>query len=387
MRSGRAGSEDDVVVVGGGPAGSASAILFAAQGRRVLLLDAARFPRAKPCAEYVSPGGVEILARLGALERIVANHPHRWLRGMQLQAPSGRARHLIEYQTADGGARLGLSVSRLVLDTTLLELARASGVEVREGFPVRDVWQADGRVRGVIGPDGEQLAAGLVIGADGLHSVVARAVNARRSACWPRRLGLVAHWNDVDWPEDFGCMLVGRRGYVGIAPLDDRGHVSVGVVGGMPRGRLGPPVAVLAAALAEYPELDARLQRGSLAGPVRGVGPLATRVRKPAGPGYRLVGDAAGFFDPFTGEGIYRALRGAELVTAGIDDYAQARERAFSTKQRLVALIQIFVQTPPLMDFAVARLQRRPGVARDLGRVLGDLVPARLDLAWQLLGP
>jgi menaquinone-9 beta-reductase len=203
----------------------------------------------------------------------------------------------------------------------------------------------------------------------------------------PRRLGLVAHWNDVDWPDDFGCLLVGRRGYVGIAPLDDRGQVSVGLVVGMPSGRLGPPLAALQAALSDYPEVYARLKRGRLASPVRGVGPLATRVRRSAGPGYRLVGDAAGFFDPFTGEGIFRALRSAELVAACTDHYPRARQRAFSTKQRLVALIQIFVQTPRLMDFAVARLQQRPAVAQDLGRVLGDLAPARLDLAWRLLGP
>src|SRR5450631_2308869 len=108
----QAQSSFDVIVVGAGPAGSATASLFAQQGRRVLLLDAARFPRAKPCAEYVSPGGVAILERLGALERIEATPTHRWLRGMQLRSPRG-SRHLIEYHTLDGSARRGLSVPRL----------------------------------------------------------------------------------------------------------------------------------------------------------------------------------------------------------------------------------------------------------------------------------
>ncbi|HLZ30262.1 MAG TPA: NAD(P)/FAD-dependent oxidoreductase [Chloroflexota bacterium] len=379
-------SSYDVIVVGAGPAGSASASLFAEQGRRVLLVDAARFPRSKPCAEYVSPGGVAILQRLGALARIEAAGTFRWLRGMQLRAPNG-GRHLIEYSADDGRQKQGLSVPRLVMDAALLEVARARGVEVREGFRVRDVWRADGRVRGVNGPQGERVAAELVIGADGLHSVVARALKARRPAPWPRRLGLVSHWANVDWPEDFGCLLVGPRGYVGIAPLDHAGQVSIGLVRGMPRGRQGASAAALEAGLAEYPDLRGRLRQGRLAGPVQGVGPLATRVRASAGPGYRLVGDAAGFFDPFTGEGIFRALRSAELVAACPDAYARARTRAFSTRARLVALIQVFVQTPRLMDFAVQRLQRRPHVAQELGNVLGDLAPARLDLAWRLLGP
>jgi len=376
----------DVIVVGAGPAGSASASLFAAQGRRVLLLDAARFPRSKPCAEYVSPGGVAILDRLGALERIEAADTHRWLRGMQLRSPAG-ARHLIEYHAPDGGARRGLSVPRLVLDAALLEVARARGAEVREGFRVRSAYLENGTVRGVIGPDGERLGADLVIGADGVHSAIARVAGARRRALWPRRLGLVCHWEHVDWPDDFGHMLVGRRGYVGVAPLDDHGRLSVGLVGGMPRGRVGASSALLEAGLSEYPELHQRLRQGRLISPVQGVGPMATRARECGGPGYRLVGDAAGFFDPFTGEGIFRALRSAELVATATcpASYAQSRRRAFSAKERLVALIQVVVQTPRLMDLAVERLQRRPQVARDLGSVLGDLMPPRLDLAWRLL--
>jgi flavin-dependent dehydrogenase len=182
-------------------------------------------------------------------------------------------------------------------------------------------------------------------------------------------------------------MWVGPRGYVGVAPLDTNGLVSVGLVRAMPRGRLGPSAAALAAGLSDYPELQKRLSSGRPAGVVQGIGPLARQVRTCAGPGYALIGDAAGFFDPFTGEGIFRALRSAELVAQCPTSYARERRRAFAAKERLVALIQVFVRTPRLMDFAIRRLQDRPLVARDLGNVLGDLQPARLDLVWRLLGP
>jgi flavin-dependent dehydrogenase len=373
----------DVIVVGAGPAGSTAAAKFAEQGRRVLLVDAAFFPRAKPCAEYISPGAVTILERLRALDRL---HARRWLRGMQLQAPGG-ARHLVSYQAGDGMQRYGLSVARLTLDSILLTIARERGAEVREGFRVRDLWRDDARVGGIVGTSGERLAAGLVVGADGLHSVVARGLGARRPVIWPRRLGLVAHFEGVDWPEDYGRMLVGRHGYLGMAPLDDSGLVTVGLVQSLPRGHLGPPAAALQAALADFPELAARLSKGRRATQVAGMGPLATRVSACAGPGYALIGDAAGFFDPFTGEGIFRALRSAELLTKCPERYAANRARAFAAKERLVALIQLFVQSPRLMDFAIQRLATRPAVARELGCALGDLEPARLGLAWRLLGP
>src|SRR6267143_2887965 len=98
--------------------------------------------------------------------------------------------------------------------------------------------------------------------------------------------------------------------------------------------------------LAHYPELQKRLRRGHISGPVLGIGPLARRVRHPAGQGFALVGDAAGFFDPFTGEGIFRALRGAQLLAANPETYAANRRHAFTAKELLVVLVQLFVQTP-----------------------------------------
>ena len=376
----------EIVVVGAGPAGSATAALFAEQGRRVLLVDKAHFPRHKACAEYVSPGGVAILERLGALARIESAGKRRWLRGMAITAPSGQA-HLVECHAADGRPRRGLSVARLVLDHSLLEVAAAGGTAVRQGFVVREVLEAAGRVCGVVGDDGEQIRADLVVGADGLHSVVARQLHLSRRTLWPRRLGLIAHYGGVDWPEDFGHMLVGRPGYLGAAPLDHDGLVTVGLVRPMPTARLGSPAAALEAGLATFPSLAGRLKDAHLVGPVVGTGPLARRVRRVTGPGFALVGDAAGFFDPFTGEGIYRALRGAELLASAPERYARARAMAFGAKERLVMLLQVLVQVPRLTDFAVSRMRSRAAVAGELANMVGDLQPARLDVLWRLLGP
>jgi menaquinone-9 beta-reductase len=274
-----------------------------------------------------------------------------------------------------------------VLDLILLEVAADRGAEIHQGCVVRDVLRDGPRVTGVASHTGERIKADLVVGADGLHSVVARQLGLSHDSLWPRRLGLIAHYAGVDWPEDYGQIVVGSTGYAGAAPLDHDGLVTLGVVRAMPSTRLGSPAAALQAGLSRFPSLASRLSHASLTSPIIGIGPLARRARRVAGPGFALVGDAAGFFDPFTGEGIYRALRGAELLTACPDTYAEARATAFRAKERLVALLQVLVQAPRLTDFAVGRLRSRPGVAAELATMVGDLCPARLDVLWRLLGP
>ncbi|HET6315089.1 MAG TPA: NAD(P)/FAD-dependent oxidoreductase [Chloroflexota bacterium] len=386
----------EAVVVGGGPAGSSTARELARQGHEVLLLDAARFPRRKACAEYISPGGAAILERLGVFEILGNRNAGRWLDGMTIRAPSG-ATHLVDYRDTRGDPRRGLSIARTCLDAALVRLAKASGVTVREGCRVSSVLADGDRVRGVRLVSGQEIKARLVIGADGLHSVVARAAGPPLRVVWPRRLGLVAHLDGIEWPERSGQLLVGQHGYVGVAPLDEHGLLTVGLVRPL-KGARGPAGNLFAAELSQYGDLAARLARGQRAETVMGIGPLARRVRACAGAGWLLVGDAAGFFDPFTGEGIFRALRGAELAAAyshGVlstdcerpVEYARQRQRAFAAKERLTAIIQVFVQCPRLLDLAIRRLEQRPAVARQLGDMLGDLAPARLGVVAHLLSP
>jgi geranylgeranyl reductase family protein len=380
----------DVVVAGGGPAGSVTAALLAQRGHRVALVDRARFPREKPCAEYVSPGGLAILQRLGVLERLEAQSLRR-LRGMWVHAPSG-ASWLVQY--SHGVERAwAAAVRRTDLDAVLLDVARASGVTVHEAHTALGLPRQGAAVTGLVvrDPHGTvtELNARLVVGADGVHSTVVRELGVRRPVAWPRRLGLVAHFRGVGWHEDVGQMHVGSSAYVGLAPLGD-GSVSVGLVRRLPKGHLGPPAQALDQALRQFPSVAARLQQGKLEGSVLGVGPIGHVVTQVAGPGWLLVGDAAGFFDPFTGEGIYRALRGAELAAEAADQalrsdgavadiglgYAAQRSAVFRDKTRLTRLIQVFVRTPPLLAYALARLAGRPTIGQRFANVLGDLEPA-----------
>jgi menaquinone-9 beta-reductase len=375
-----------VVVVGAGPAGSATATLLARRGHRVMLLDKARFPRPKPCAEYLSPGAAALLHDLG-----VDTHGGRWLRGMQVIAPSG-ARHTVEY----GNGCQALSMPRTRLDARLLQRARDHGVEVREQQRVEGVVLEHRAVRGVV-VNGEPLAATCVVAADGLNSSIVRALGLRRASRWPPRLGLVAHVRGVAWPEDVGQMWIGQHAYVGLAPVGED-VLTLGLVCNLLRRRRESAQQVLWTRLSAFAEVHRRLANAEIVGPVRGVGPLAHAVRATSGPGWLLVGDAAGFFDPLTGEGVYRALKGAHLAADAVDralagdlqalpGYQRARREAFAAKERLTALLQLFVRVPGLMNYVVDRLQRRPRIAQRLARVLGDLEPAETADVWALLKP
>jgi geranylgeranyl reductase family protein len=386
----------EVIVVGGGPAGSVTAALLAERGHRVLLLDKARFPRHKACSEYVNPAGTRLLAALGLERELDALGAHR-MEAMLIHAPGGQRFAADFAAAAPSGHAIGLS--RYRLDALLLDRARDAGVDVREGVHVRDVVREGGRVRGVVATVGgarETLRASLTIGADGRSGVISRTLGLDVPRRWPRRTGLVAHFAGVAGLDRWGEMHVTGGGYVGLAPLED-GRTNVAVVAASDdvAGRQGTLEAFFAERLAAIPAVAAKLAGATRVGGIRGVGPMARRARRVAGDGFLLTGDAASFLDPFTGDGIYEALRGAMLaapVASGalrdrevsarrLARYRAARRRAFWAKTQVCWLVQGFIATPPLMDYATARLDARPAVATTLAGVLGGLYPARWGLS------
>src|SRR5215203_3684864 len=172
-------SRAQVIIVGGGPAGSATAFHLARQGIDVVVLDRARFPRDKPCSEYMSPQASRILNDLGVLQRVEdAGAAH--LAGMRVRAPNGTSFHgrYADVERHHGFRDRGLALRRTILDGLLLDRAREVGARVREGVRVMSLAHAGGRVVGVEVLDGHgaprMLSASLVIGADGLRSIVSR---------------------------------------------------------------------------------------------------------------------------------------------------------------------------------------------------------------------
>lgn len=391
----------DVLVVGGGPAGSSLAVALARKGVDVLLVDRARFPRPKPCAEYLSPEASRVLASMGALERVERSGAAA-LSGVRVRAPNGLviAGDFVAPHGFRAYADRGLSVRREVLDEILFDCARAAGARVVEGLRIADVLRdASGRIVGARrqGDGAEPIRARFTIAADGLRSVVARRLDLAKTKRWPRRLALVTHFVGVRDVGEHGEMHVERDGYVGIA---DVGHGATTVALVVPASRAkaisANREAFLDAWLVAHPHLAERFMFAERVSPVVVTGPFGAYSRRAWAPGAALVGDAADFFDPFTGEGIYAALRGGELLAdalvagleaddggeAALRDYDRARRREFGGKWIVERVIGAVVGSPPLINRAAKRLSARKDLADLLIGVTGNFVPASEVVRW-----
>jgi len=399
----------DAVVVGAGPAGSGTALRLARAGASVLLLDRARFPRHKPCSEYLSPETVRLLGDLeaAALADVEARAPAR-LYGMRIVAPDGAeavGRFSSDHRWPTPRP-YGLALPRADLDFVLRHAAQRAGATVREGVVVEDLLYEAGAVGGVVvrevgSGNRETIRTRVVVGADGLRSVVARRLGGLRHG-WPRRVAFTAHVAGVAGVGEMGEMHVGRRGYVGLGPVGG-GVTTVALVVPANEARLGQGTSWrdrFLPALEAFPRLAGRFVGAELVREVLAVGPLAqwSRCAIADGGGACLVGDAADFFDPFTGQGIFAALRGAELIApiliaalategngplprVALAPYARARRRAFLGKWAIERVIGVGVGWPALTNRVVARLARRPRLGDLLVGATGNFVPARAILA------
>jgi geranylgeranyl reductase family protein len=383
----------DVLVVGGGPAGSTVAILLARAGLKVCLLEKSHFPREKPCGEYVSPGCLSILDRLGLLSAFEALGPQP-IRGMRIVTPGGTV--LTGVYPGNGTASHGYSLPRYRFDALLFDAARKAGVECHEGWRVVDLIRAGGGVAGVVADSegrSRSFTASVTIGADGRNSVVARRLKLFAWHSSHRKVALLRRFQVPVDVGDVGEVYLGTTGYSILNP-QGRGVLNVGVVVDQQDLPLHQAwERVLCDLLAAYPRVRGVLEGARPLNAIRVLGPLACRTTRVAGDGFLLVGDAAGYYDPMTGEGVYQALRGAELAAKTVAEalsnggptakalgrYAVRYRREFAPKDRVCHLLQHIVCRPHLCDLLIRRLNDRPTHAEELMGVVGDLLaPGRL---------
>jgi flavin-dependent dehydrogenase len=381
----------EIAIIGGGPSGAVLAAHLARAGREVVVLERTLAWHWRAGGVFASPAAVAALRRAG-LDHATLAAVARAIPAMRVETPSGTTFRLTYGADAGGEPAVGFDRSRL--DPALSDLATGAGAEIRRGWQAT-AFDVDSRRIVARAPDGSRvtLAAAVVVGADGPRSVVARDARVARPARLDPRVGLTYHLPD---PDPVACrdarMRILRDGYIGIAPVAG-GRVNVGIV----LGRSWRPVlaadgarAVAGRIVAGVPPTDedrGAWRDGEPTDAIAGAWPLGHRVTHRAGPDWLLVGDAAGFLDPFTGEGIHRALVSAELAAAAIlahrrgragafGAYERAMQRRFMTKDAVSWLVQAFLGRPALFDYAARRIAARPPVRATMGLVMGDLVPA-----------
>lgn len=418
--SGRPRRDPDVLIVGGGPAGSTLAGLLTDRGWHVNLVDRATFPRPKPCGECLNPGAVRTLRRLGLLDLVDSLDPRPlggWdvFTGDATGTPPRRggvgAGRLAARGRFEPDVEAGRAVSRIRLDAALLGEARRRGVQVEEGVQVRRVLPSEGGNRST-DPGGDlpsrtvetreadgsrgRRRARLVVGADGLRSVVGRALGAPARHPRLRKISLTAHVRGLDLPADRGRLVLTDHGTLGLAPLGpDLWNATVVVDPERDGAAVSRDPARFVLAVVRN-RLGGTARRPTLAAGPWATGPFDRPVHRVAGEGLVLVGDAAGYYDPLTGQGMYRALRSAELAAPAIHAaleaaasgrgrraaaklaaYGRKLSRATHSGRRVQRIVESVVSRRTLRRLAVRRLAAAPAAMDALIRVTGDALPAR----------
>jgi flavin-dependent dehydrogenase len=402
----------EVAIVGGGPSGAALATRLAQAGREVALFERWPEPRWRPCGVYTSPQTRRALLDLG-LAPTTAHALLQPVSELVVETVGGARCTLVH--GANGPAA---GVDRVRLERALLNRAATVGAAIQEGAVVRGVeWGTRARDRHElsvsVGGSSMRWTAHLIVGADGPRSLVARAAGVT-SARTIARAGLTVHRAfgvpTADRAPTAARLVFGPGWYLGATPVPG-GRVNLGLVltAGEFRRRLARGSDEIIRSLEQQlprangsfgqhlPRTDGSLAWSAAnADAVQLSYPLAHRVRRLAGPGFLLVGDAAGFIDPVSGEGIYRAFQTAEHAAEAIGGWHRGEKSAldrydgtlrsrFRRKDAISWLLQLLMSRPALLDYAVRRLDRRAAVRGTFGLVMSDLAPPERALNARFL--
>ena len=344
----------DLAIIGGGPAGTAAAITAARFGSRVLLMERGRFPRHKVCGEFISPEGVALLAGLG-LGDLIARAPR--VGRTRIFAPSSTAEAELSPPAA--------AISRYELDEALWQRAVAAGADCRE--------QVEARVIKGSGPFEIETSAGdftarAVLNASGRWSNLRRSGLAQQQQ--EKWVGWKAHFREADPPASVDLYFF-SGGYCGVQPLAG-GHVNacamVRAIGANSMDQV----------LRLHPRLSERSLGWQQVSEAVATSPLIFAAPQAEENGVLFAGDAAGFIDPFVGDGISLALRSGMMAASAVAEndsvtgaaaiYRVQYERQLRPLFRNAGWLRRLASTPRALHRPVMALLRSPRVTSFLVR-------------------
>ena len=353
----------DLAIAGAGPAGAATALYAARAGMRVAVFDRASFPRDKICGEGLMPPGRAALAELGLLTR-TAEAGAQDLAGVEFGLAGAPARRIAF--PPGPASTLGLGVRRLRFDALLAErLDGDAGIAFHPATPVSRAVPADGGAPALVTGLGEVRARGVVV-ADGLRSALRHQLGWTIGPSGPHRYGVMAHWT-VDRAQDPWIRItIGSGLEVYEAPVGPRERL-VSILCHRPRmtafgGRLRDEYRSIAR------ELAPALAGAGQSSEARAIGPFNYRARTVARGGIFLVGDAAGFVDPISAEGLAAALTQARAMVAALAmprpeaAYRAAHRRLTRDPRRVSALLVRLAATPARAARGIRGIERRPQI-------------------------
>lgn len=364
----------DVAIAGAGVAGGSLALRLARAGARVVLIDAARFPRDKLCGEFLSPESWAVLDRLG-LAGPVRRLGYQPIRRVRVTTPRGR---VLESDFAGPDGVPGIALSRAALDDLILRTARDAGVVVLDGTRVRGPLVRDGCVAGVVVRRGADepfdVPATVTVAADGRHSPLVRRTGSTRtrSRFRPPLFGMKRHLTVPDGHSEpagtVGLHLV-PGGYVGACRVETG---LTNLCGLLPESLLqlhrGDLDRLAAAVFPANAVLDRLWRSGRPAGDWKTIAGVRVETSTPGLPGILYAGDGQGTIDPLGGQGMTMALLGAEMLAPMVaralikggasatlqSDYAAAWHQRFDRRVALCRAFHHALVNPWLIDGASA---------------------------------